>query len=105
MDDERTRVVDRVARICGRLPGWVVLDDNLRHGALLGRQHLVAVDQPVLVGLVDDDVHRYVTDTVGGDLGHLPGHANAPARPPYPCGRPGRTGRTISCGTCDRYQR
>jgi len=84
MDDECTRVVDRVARICGRLPGWVVLDDNLRHGALLGRQHLVAVDQPVLVGLVDDDVHRYVIDTVGGYLGHRAGPRERPSAAAVP---------------------
>ena len=84
MDDERTRVVDRVARICGRLPGWVVLDDNLRHGALLGRQHLVAVDQPVLVRLVDDDVHRYVIDPVGGYLGHRAGPRERPSAAAVP---------------------
>jgi hypothetical protein len=38
----------------------------------------------VLVRLVDDDVHRYVIDTVGGYLGHRAGPRERPSAAAVP---------------------
>ncbi len=73
VDDERVGVVDRVPRVGRRLPGRVVLDDDLGHGPLGGGQDLVPIDQPVLVGLVDHGVDGDVPEVLHGHLSHRVG--------------------------------